>query len=307
MHKCFICRLSLLLHIAQQLVVFQERRLLLTQRKSIIKIQRLFRERVESKEKLKVVQGNDNVEHKREKSSTTNKKRGAIPCPTPSPTPSCEIQAGNSAKENFDIFQDDITELKWKSQQLIEKTTMGDDYTPQKILLIASNIGQANFLARATHEDINVIIYQFAEIALKEILQNLSLALNDYRNGSRAKRIAFVCQGGPGYMYLCRGRVLTAAKLAKDLELQKFVTELGTYISKIDPEDACIHFIGNNILGSKKGVKLLKDLTENIKPSRVAIESPPEMSTSGKEMLEEYFDFDQYQMWKRIRNTKLWV
>ncbi len=168
------------------------------------------------------------------------------------------------------MYQDDIIELKWRSQRLMEQAAMGEDHVPQKILLIASNVGKPEFLARVTLDCVHAIIYQFAEITLGEILQNISLVLEDYRPGSKAKRIAFVCQGGPGFMYLCRGKVLTTAKLAKDKSLQQFIKGLGTYMSKIDPEDSKIHVIGNNILGNRNGMKLFEEVVKTVKPNLAA-------------------------------------
>ena len=223
---------------------------------------------------------------------------------TPSPTPSQGFGIGERTKESFELYQDDISELKWKSQQLIETSTMGENYEPQKILLISSNMERSEWLARVSLQDVHVIVYQFAEVELRDLLENISISLDDYRVGSKAKRIAFVCQGGPGYVYICRGKVLTSRKLQKSRELREFIKALGTFISKKDPLDAKIHFIGSNVLGNKQGVNLLHNIQRFMHPARVSVESPFEFSQSGREMLNEYFNIDLYNIWKKSRYSR---
>eukprot|EP00794_Sanderia_malayensis_P012127 gene12127-13379_t len=283
----------------------QARKEVLQRRDSVVKIQRLFRERIKTHGGLKVIEESDNQrETPPRKISKSMKPWRETSIVTPVQK---EAEISEEAKESFDMYQDEITDLKWSSQQLIEQATMGNDYEPQKILLIASNVRKPEFLARVSLEDVHVIVYQFAAISLREIIENISLALDSYRVGSKAKRIAFVCQGGPGYVYLCRGKVLTQAKLAKDPQLRWFIKQLGAFMSKIEPVDAKIHVIGNNVLGNKKGCKLFEAVTEILKPNQCSIESPFEISANGVHMLQDYFDLEKYKLWKRIRNTKLWL
>ena len=60
-----------------------------------------------------------------------------------------------------------------------------------------------------------------------------------------------------------------------------FWKNLGTYMSKIDPDQAKIHFIGNNVTGNKKGEKLMKFLSKAMRPSKVKVESPLELGQAG--------------------------
>ena len=52
-------------------------------------------------------------------------------------------------------------------------------------------------------------------------------------------------------------------------------------MSKIDPEQTKIHFIGNNVTGNKKGEKLMKFLSKAMRPSKVKVESPLELGQAG--------------------------
>lgn len=274
------------------ILFLQARKESLKKRKTILKIQRIYRARIQKRQ---------SAEHLGEPPVGNGFRRSR----TPSPNLSQGVAIGVETKENFDLYQGDITELKWRSQQLIETANMGEDYEPQKILLIASNMQRPDWLARVSLKDVHVIMYQFSEVTLKDIIENISLSLDDYRVGSKARRIAFLCQGGPGYLYICRGKVLTSKKLAKTQELRDFLRQLGDFISKKDPSDAKVHFIGNNVLGNKRGVKLLRNIKECMHPARVSVESPFEMSESGIEMLNEYFNIDLYNIWKKNRFTKM--
>jgi len=270
---------------------FQARKEVLQKRQSVLKIQRIYRAHVQKRMSY-------------ERLGIPHRRKRRVRSRTPSPSPSLKLEESELTKDSFELYQGDITELKWKSQQLIETATMGDDYEPQKILLISSNMERPEWLARVTLREVHVIMYEFAEVKLKDLLENISLSLADYRVGSKAKRIAFACQGGPGYVYICRGKVLTSKKLQKNRELREFVRQLGDFISKKDPSDTKIHFIGSNVLGNKQGVTLLHDIQKYMHPARVSVESPFEISESGREMLNEYFNIDLYNIWKKSRYSR---
>ena len=272
--------------------MLQARKCVLQKRQSVVKIQKIYRARV--KHRLSTGQLRLSPGQSRRRRSRT-----------PSPSPSLGLGAGQYTTESFELYQEDITELKWKSQQLVETTTMGDDYEPQKILLISSNMERPDWLARVSLREVHVILYEFSKVGLTDILTNIRMSLDDYRVGSKAKRIAFVCQGGPGYVYICRGKVLTSKKLQKNRDLQEFLKELGNLISKKDPSDAKVHFIGSNVLGNKRGVTLLQNIQKYMHPARVSVESPYEISESGREMLNEYFSIDLYNIWKKSRYSRM--
>ena len=261
---------------------------MLKRRKSIVKIQRIYRAKIQKR----LSEGKAELMKSWENCSCKASENG-------------EVEVRKVAKENFELYQEDITELKWQSQRLIEIANMGDDYDPQKILLISSNIPRPEWLARITLKDVHVIMYQFSHVTIMDLLKNIALSLEDYQVGSKAKRIAFVCQGGPGYAYICKGRVLTTTKLEKEPDLKDFFKDLGGHISKKDPGDTKLHFIGCNVTGNKNGELLLQNVQKAMHPARVLVESPLEISQKGYEMLSDYFDIDLYRIWKKNRYTKI--
>ena len=261
---------------------------MLKRRKSIVKIQRIYRAKIQKR----LSEGKAELMKSWENCSCKASENG-------------EVEVRKVAKENFELYQEDITELKWQSQRLIEIANMGDDYEPQKILLISSNIPRPEWLARITLKDVHVIMYQFSHVTIMDLLKNIALSLEDYQVGSKAKRISFVCQGGPGYAYICKGRVLTTTKLEKEPDLKDFFKDLGGHISKKDPDDTKLHFIGCNVTGNKNGELLLQNVQKAMHPARVLVESPLEISQKGYEMLSDYFDIDLYRIWKKNRYTKI--
>lgn len=65
-----------------------------------------------------------------------------------------------------------------------------------------------------------------------------------------------------------------------------FWTKLGTYMTKLDPDQTKIHLIGNNVTGNKKGENLMKFLSKAINPSKVTVESPLELGQAGKGVMQ---------------------
>lgn len=53
-------------------------------------------------------------------------------------------------------------------------------------------------------------------------------------------------------------------------------------MSKIDPDQTKIHFIGNNVTGNAKGENLMKFLSKAMRPSKVKVESPLELGKAGE-------------------------
>ena len=60
-------------------------------------------------------------------------------------------------------------------------------------------------------------------------------------------------QGGPGHLYLLRGKVLTPAKLRKSEELVAFWRGLGGHMSKLLPGQSVVHLMESNVAGNKQG------------------------------------------------------
>ncbi|XP_063100396.1 NMDA receptor synaptonuclear signaling and neuronal migration factor-like [Cavia porcellus] len=112
-------------------------------------------------------------------------------------------------------------------------------------------------------------------------------------------------QGGPGHLYLLKNKVATFAKVEKEEDMIHFWKRLSRLMSKVNPEPNVVHIMGCYILGNPNGEKLFQNLRNLMTPYRVAFESPLELSAQGKQMIETYFDFRLYRLWKSRQHSKL--
>lgn len=216
-----------------------------------------------------------------------------------------DVKIGEKTKESFNMYQEDITDLKWKTEQQLEMTTMGDGYTPPRLVLIASNVPRSDVLEKIVNEDVLKLNYDFSATTLQVLLDKIVAMLEGFQSRSKAQSIALVCQGGPGFFNPVKGKMFTKAKFKQDEEIKSFWSNLGTNMSKLDPEHTKIHIIGNNVTGNEKGEKLLKFLSKEMQPSKVKVESPLEFGQAGKEMLALYFDHDKYRIWRSKMHSKV--
>ncbi|TMS08743.1 NMDA receptor synaptonuclear signaling and neuronal migration factor [Larimichthys crocea] len=111
--------------------------------------------------------------------------------------------------------------------------------------------------------------------------------------------------GGPGHLYLLKNKVATFAKVEKEEDMSQFWRRLSRFMSKINPEPNLIHIMGCYVLGNPNGEKLFQKLKNLMRPYSVEFESPLELSAQGKEMIELYFDFRLYRLWKTRQHSKL--
>ncbi|KAL9988497.1 hypothetical protein ACROYT_G002951 [Oculina patagonica] len=216
-----------------------------------------------------------------------------------------DVKIGEKTKESFNMYQEDITDLKWKTEQQLEMTTMGDDYVPPRIVVIASNVPRSDVLEKIVRDDVLEITYDFSTATLQDVLDKIAALLEKFQSKSKARSIALVCQGGPGYFNPVKGKMFTKAKLKQDKEISSFWKNLGTYMTKLDPDQTKIHIIGNNVTGNKKGESLMKFLSKAMRPSKVKVESPLELGQAGREMLALYFEYDKYRLWKSRMHSKI--
>eukprot|EP00072_Mus_musculus_P072871 XP_017174634.1 PREDICTED: NMDA receptor synaptonuclear signaling and neuronal migration factor isoform X10 [Mus musculus] len=112
-------------------------------------------------------------------------------------------------------------------------------------------------------------------------------------------------QGGPGHLYLLKNKVATFAKVEKEEDMIHFWKRLSRLMSKVNPEPNVIHIMGCYILGNPNGEKLFQNLRTLMTPYKVTFESPLELSAQGKQMIETYFDFRLYRLWKSRQHSKL--
>uniref|UniRef100_A0A3Q2YF43 NMDA receptor synaptonuclear signaling and neuronal migration factor n=1 Tax=Hippocampus comes TaxID=109280 RepID=A0A3Q2YF43_HIPCM len=187
----------------------------------------------------------------------------------------------------------------WEEEREMERLACeGDDFIPPKIMLISSKVPKAEYVPTIIRRDDPSII---PILYVKEIEKKLAA----YRRGSKFWRMLIFCQGGPGHLYLLKNKVATFAKVEKEEDMSQFWRRLSRMMSKVNPEPNLIHIMGCYVLGNPNGEKLFQKLKNLMRPYSVEFESPLELSAQGKEMIEMYFDFRLYRLWKTRQHSKL--
>uniref|UniRef100_A0A8C7XBR8 NMDA receptor synaptonuclear signaling and neuronal migration factor a n=1 Tax=Oryzias sinensis TaxID=183150 RepID=A0A8C7XBR8_9TELE len=205
--------------------------------------------------------------------------------------------------------RDTATEGGWKEEQELERLACeGDDFVPPKIMLISSKVPKAEYIPTIIRRDdpsIIPILYDHEHATFDDILEEIDKKLTAYRKGSKFWRMLIFCQGGPGHLYLLKNKVATFAKVEKEEDMSQFWRRLSRFMSKVNPEPNKIHIMGCYVLGNPNGEKLFQKLKNLMRPYSVEFESPLELSAQGKEMIEMYFDFRLYRLWKTRQHSKL--
>uniref|UniRef100_A0A8C4DJB4 NMDA receptor synaptonuclear signaling and neuronal migration factor a n=1 Tax=Dicentrarchus labrax TaxID=13489 RepID=A0A8C4DJB4_DICLA len=199
--------------------------------------------------------------------------------------------------------------LDWEEEREMERQACeGDDFVPPKIMLISSKVPKAEYVPTIIRRDdpsIIPILYDHEHATFDDILEEIEKKLTAYRRGSKFWRMLIFCQGGPGHLYLLKNKVATFAKVEKEEDMSQFWRRLSRFMSKINPEPNLIHIMGCYVLGNPNGEKLFQKLKNLMRPYSVEFESPLELSAQGKEMIEMYFDFRLYRLWKTRQHSKL--
>ncbi|XP_023816498.1 NMDA receptor synaptonuclear signaling and neuronal migration factor isoform X2 [Oryzias latipes] len=197
----------------------------------------------------------------------------------------------------------------WEEEQELERLACeGDDFVPPKIMLISSKVPKAEYIPTIIRRDdpsIIPILYDHEHATFDDILEEIDKKLTAYRKGSKFWRMLIFCQGGPGHLYLLKNKVATFAKVEKEEDMSQFWRRLSRFMSKLNPEPNKIHIMGCYVLGNPNGEKLFQKLKNLMRPYSVEFESPLELSAQGKEMIEMYFDFRLYRLWKTRQHSKL--
>uniref|UniRef100_A0A3P9NNV2 NMDA receptor synaptonuclear signaling and neuronal migration factor n=1 Tax=Poecilia reticulata TaxID=8081 RepID=A0A3P9NNV2_POERE len=214
-----------------------------------------------------------------------------------------DLQASTNALEDGAL--DDA--LDWEEEKEMERLACeGDDFVPPKIMLISSKVPKAEYIPTIIRRDdpsIIPILYDHEHASFDDILEEIDKKLTAYRRGSKFWRMLIFCQGGPGHLYLLKNKVATFAKVEKEEDMS-FWRRLSRFMSKINPEPNVIHIMGCYVLGNPNGEKLFQKLKNLMRPYSVEFESPLELSAQ-KEMIEMYFDFRLYRLWKTRQHSKL--
>uniref|UniRef100_H3AZS7 NMDA receptor synaptonuclear signaling and neuronal migration factor n=1 Tax=Latimeria chalumnae TaxID=7897 RepID=H3AZS7_LATCH len=230
--------------------------------------------------------------------------------PTPIKTDSLnDSRESHDLQTSYSALDDEFDDLNWEEEKELEAMSCdGDDFIPPKIMLISSKVPKAEYIPTIIRRDdpsIIPILYDHEHATFDDILEEIEKKLNIYRKGCKIWKMLIFCQGGPGHLYLLKNKVATFAKVEKEEDLILFWKRLSRLMSKINPEPNVIHIMGCYILGNPNGEKLFQNLKNLMQPHRISFESPLELSAQGKQMIETYFDFRLYRLWKTRQHSKL--
>ncbi|XP_054979676.1 NMDA receptor synaptonuclear signaling and neuronal migration factor isoform X4 [Sorex araneus] len=202
-----------------------------------------------------------------------------------------------------------LEDLDWETEKGLEAVVCDSEgFLPPKVMLISSKVPKAEYIPTIIRRDdpsIIPILYDHEHATFEDILEEIEKKLNVYHKGAKIWKMLIFCQGGPGHLYLLKNKVATFAKVEKEEDMIHFWKRLSRLMSKVNPEPNVIHIMGCYILGNPNGEKLFHNLRTLMTPYRVTFESPLELSAQGKQMIETYFDFRLYRLWKSRQHSKL--
>uniref|UniRef100_A0A4W5QVN9 NMDA receptor synaptonuclear signaling and neuronal migration factor b n=1 Tax=Hucho hucho TaxID=62062 RepID=A0A4W5QVN9_9TELE len=197
----------------------------------------------------------------------------------------------------------------WEEERELERAACeGEDFIPPKIILISSKVPKAEYVPNIIRRDdpsVIPILYDHEHATFDDIIEEIEKKLTAYRKGCKIWNMLIFCQGGPGHLYLLKNKVATFAKVEKEEDMIQFWKKLSRFMSKLNPEPNLIHIMGCYVLGSANGEKLIQNLKQLMRPHAIEFKSPLELSAQGKEMIEMYFDFRLFRLWKTRQHSKL--
>ncbi|XP_070106614.1 NMDA receptor synaptonuclear signaling and neuronal migration factor isoform X4 [Equus przewalskii] len=230
------------------------------------------------------------------------------------PTP-MKADTSHDSRDSSDLQSSHCTlgeafeDLDWETEKGLEAVACDTEgFLPPKVMLISSKVPKAEYIPTIIRRDdpsIIPILYDHEHATFEDILEEIEKKLNIYHKGAKIWKMLIFCQGGPGHLYLLKNKVATFAKVEKEEDMIHFWKRLSRLMSKVNPEPNVIHIMGCYILGNPNGEKLFQNLRTLMTPYRVTFESPLELSAQGKQMIETYFDFRLYRLWKSRQHSKL--
>ncbi|XP_026066841.1 NMDA receptor synaptonuclear signaling and neuronal migration factor isoform X1 [Carassius auratus] len=217
--------------------------------------------------------------------------------------------SGDLQASSGNLDEEDCDDVDWEEERESERAACeGDDFIPPKIMLISSKVPKAEYVPNIIRRDdpsIIPILYDHEHATFDDILEEIEKKLTAYRKGCKIWNMLIFCQGGPGHLYLLKNKVATFAKVEKEEDMIQFWKRLGRFMSLLNPKPNLIHIMGCYVLGNANGEKLFQNVKRLMKPHAVEFKSPLELSAQGKEMIEMYFDFRLYRLWKSRQHSKL--
>uniref|UniRef100_F6SGB6 NMDA receptor synaptonuclear signaling and neuronal migration factor n=1 Tax=Equus caballus TaxID=9796 RepID=F6SGB6_HORSE len=237
------------------------------------------------------------------------------------PTP-MKADTSHDSRDSSDLQSSHCTlgeafeDLDWETEKGLEAVACDTEgFLPPKVMLISSKVPKAEYIPTIIRrDDPSIIPILYAGGCMQAAggsthtspsPEEIEKKLNIYHKGAKIWKMLIFCQGGPGHLYLLKNKVATFAKVEKEEDMIHFWKRLSRLMSKVNPEPNVIHIMGCYILGNPNGEKLFQNLRTLMTPYRVTFESPLELSAQGKQMIETYFDFRLYRLWKSRQHSKL--
>uniref|UniRef100_A0A3B4CVL1 DUF4347 domain-containing protein n=1 Tax=Pygocentrus nattereri TaxID=42514 RepID=A0A3B4CVL1_PYGNA len=222
---------------------------------------------------------------------------------------SLSVSGGDLQASSGTLDEVEYDDVDWEEEKELERLACeGDDFIPPKIMLISSKVPKAEYvpnIIRRNDPSIIPILYDHEHATFDDILEEIEKKLTAYRKGCKIWNMLIYCQGGPGHLYLLKNKVATFAKVEKEEDMIQFWKKLARLMSLLNPEPNLIHIMGCYVLGNANGEKLFQNLKRLMRPYAVEFKSPLELSAQGKEMIEMYFDFRLFRLWKSRQHSKL--
>ncbi|XP_062874000.1 NMDA receptor synaptonuclear signaling and neuronal migration factor [Trichomycterus rosablanca] len=217
--------------------------------------------------------------------------------------------SGDLQASSGTLDEEEYDDVDWEEEKKLELLACeGEDFIPPKIMLISSKVPKAEYvpnIIRRNDPSIIPILYDHEHATFDDILEEIEKKLTTYRKGCKIWNMLIYCQGGPGHLYLLKNKVATFAKVEKEEDMNQFWKKLARLMSLLNPEPNLIYIMGCYVLGNTNGEKLVQNLKRLMRPYAVEFKSPLELSAQGKEMIEMFFDFRLFRLWKSRQHSKL--
>ena len=170
--------------------------------------------------------------------------------------------------------------------------------TETRVLVISSNITDAEILASAAKDNITLVQYDANHASLSDIYDAISSALE----GKDASSIAFANDGDESLFKLSSQQEVSIETLSSNLELQDFWVRVGSLLN----ENGRIDLLACNVAASAEGLELI-DYLERLTNAEVAASDDitGNSEQNGDWLLESddidaaalYFNYPELQQW----------
>lgn len=194
------------------------------------------------------------------------------------------------------------------AHSLVEAVPAAPPANQVNLLLVASNVENAQQLANATSKDVTVVVYDYNNTTLPRLQQIIAEALN----GRQATSIAFATEGETGLFFLTKDFAVSADTLTANSDLAGFWKGVGDELAP----DGRVDLLGCDVAGSQGNNFGLISNLEGLLDSNggdhlVAASTNPTGNKVGADWVLEagnidastYFDMSKLSQWDFNLNT----